>query len=114
MLARARGHIDVIAAGELEKMQVDVAGVALVARRLLEVDAVDTDLLVGLFDERRGAGCAPSLGIAEFRERDAGIEESERFAGEMRVGREVLARGTSRHAWRARELTRARGPACRP
>jgi hypothetical protein len=89
MFACARGHIDVMAAGELKKVQVDVAGVALVAGRLLEVDTVDTHLLVGLFDERRGAGCAPPLGIAEFRECDAGIEESERFASEMRVRGEV-------------------------
>src|SRR2546430_13696574 len=62
---------------------------SLVARRLLDVDAVGKDLPLALLNQDLRGAPTPACRSPALRQQHARIEETERFAGEMRIGREV-------------------------
>jgi len=70
-------------------VQVNLGGVALVARRLFEVHAVVGDLSVALLGQDPHALPTPLFGARKLGEDDPGVDEPERLTGEVRVGREV-------------------------
>ena len=77
------------ARGQDQRVQVDLCGIALVAGALLEVDAVVEDLPLGLLGQDARAALRPAGAVAAVRQQQPGVEQPERLAGEVSVGREV-------------------------
>ena len=68
-------------------MQVDLDGVALVAGGALEIHTVGKNLPPALLQQNPRAQLSPARGVAQAWEEGAGVEQAERLAGEVRVGR---------------------------
>src|SRR5262249_39805451 len=76
---------DLVARRQDQEVQVDLQRVAVVARGQLEVDAVWKDVHLALALQDALTERAPTPGGAKLREGRSGVEQTERFAGEMRV-----------------------------
>jgi hypothetical protein len=83
------GERDAETAGEHYEVEIDIDGVSVIARRLLEVSPVVVNLALRLGREDLRAELAPPRRARQRRTRHAGIEEAQRLAGQMRIGREV-------------------------
>ena len=71
-------------------MQIELERVALVAGRQLEVDTVVEDVARALLDQDPGAELAPVIGARQLGEDQPGVDETEGFARQVRVRREVV------------------------
>src|SRR5207253_5780725 len=82
-LADHRGDGDPVSRRENQEVEVDLDRVALIARGLLEVDAVGKDLPLALLNQNLGRAPAPACRPPALGQHHARIEETKRFAGEM-------------------------------
>ena len=73
-----------------EREEIEVQRVAVVVRRALAVTAVRGDLAIDLGHEDATADRGAAFGRRELRQRASRDIQGQRFAGEMRVGAEVV------------------------
>src|SRR5262249_20659588 len=85
-----RRHKSSVTLRKEKKMKIDLGGISLVARGLLEVDAVGQDLPLALFNQDTRAEIAPAARGLKLRKNNSGVKQAERLAGKMRIRSEVV------------------------
>ena len=83
-------HLQPPRASQQEIVQVDLGGVPLVARGLLEVRSVGKDLPQAFLVQDGAPGATPPRGFRQSLEDHARIDEAQGFTGEVGVRREVV------------------------